>query len=239
MSNNTVKEALRHSAVVLGASGNVGGAIVRSLISNPSCEKVIILHRRTVDEFINSPKVEQHITDLNHPDQAVVDKAFQKADSLYVAIGVGEPSKASKETLYNVDVTIPTTFAKHAKAAGVKSCALLTTTGSDITGKYSSITGTTAGSGYYVHCKGQIEKNIEEIGFQSLSIFKPAALLGNTNTPAFVNWLSPKIHWALPARWHGIQITSLAEKMIKVTEKALENKGPKVASYEGTTLHDI
>jgi uncharacterized protein YbjT (DUF2867 family) len=36
----------QYSAIVLGATGNVGGRIVRLLIKNPTCRKVVVVTRR-------------------------------------------------------------------------------------------------------------------------------------------------------------------------------------------------
>lgn len=47
------------TAIVLGATGNVGGCIVRLLIDNPRCEKVIVVTRRKTHAH---PKVSQGLS---------------------------------------------------------------------------------------------------------------------------------------------------------------------------------
>jgi NADPH:quinone reductase-like Zn-dependent oxidoreductase len=39
----------QYSAIVLGATGNVGGRIVQLLIRNPRCKKVVVVTRRKTD----------------------------------------------------------------------------------------------------------------------------------------------------------------------------------------------
>jgi NADPH:quinone reductase-like Zn-dependent oxidoreductase len=39
----------QYSAIVLGATGNVGGRIVQLLIQNPLCKKVVVVTRRKTD----------------------------------------------------------------------------------------------------------------------------------------------------------------------------------------------
>jgi len=41
----------QYSAIVLGATGNVGGRIVQLLIKNPLCKKVVVVTRRKTDAF--------------------------------------------------------------------------------------------------------------------------------------------------------------------------------------------
>ena len=42
---------VQYSAIVLGATGNVGGRIVQLLIKNPLCKKVVVVTRRKTDAF--------------------------------------------------------------------------------------------------------------------------------------------------------------------------------------------
>ena len=46
----------QYSAIVLGATGNVGGRIVQLLIKNTMCKKVLVVTRRKTDAFVH-PKV--------------------------------------------------------------------------------------------------------------------------------------------------------------------------------------
>ena len=53
-----------YSAIVLGATGNVGGRIVRLLIKNPRCEKVVVVTRRKMDAFAD-PKVSAVVVNMD------------------------------------------------------------------------------------------------------------------------------------------------------------------------------
>ena len=46
----------QYSAIVLGATGNVGGRIVQLLIKNPRCKKVVVVTRRKTDAFATDRK---------------------------------------------------------------------------------------------------------------------------------------------------------------------------------------
>ena len=47
---------VQYSAMVLGATGNVGGHIVQLLIQSPLCKKVVVVTRRNGGRFAD-PKV--------------------------------------------------------------------------------------------------------------------------------------------------------------------------------------
>ena len=54
----------RYSAIVLGATGNVGGRIVQLLIRNPLCKKVVVVTRRKTDAFAD-PKASGVVVNMD------------------------------------------------------------------------------------------------------------------------------------------------------------------------------
>jgi Semialdehyde dehydrogenase, NAD binding domain. len=54
----------QYSAIVLGATGNVGGRIVQLLIKNPLCKKVVVVTRRKTDAFAD-PKVSEVVVNMD------------------------------------------------------------------------------------------------------------------------------------------------------------------------------
>lgn len=45
---------VHYSAIVLGATGNVGGRIVQLLIKSPLCKKVVVVTRRMTNAFAHT-----------------------------------------------------------------------------------------------------------------------------------------------------------------------------------------
>ena len=60
----TTEAKTLYSAIVLGATGNVGGRIVQLLIKNPRCEKVVVVTRRKMDAFAD-PKVSTVVVNMD------------------------------------------------------------------------------------------------------------------------------------------------------------------------------
>eukprot|EP00903_Cladosiphon_okamuranus_P019450 g17884.t1 len=231
----------RFSAAVLGASGQVGGCVVNALLAEPRCTTILLVNRRTLDKYNDEPRITQHVVEMDTLATAAV-PLLQEAQvaACFVTMGCGKPSKVSREELEKVDLEIPTAFAQASKSAGcVRHISLLGSVAADPDAKPSRITGTAAGGGLYLGIKGKVEQNFEAANLESTAIFRPATLIGNDNTPAIAGSISKMISWALPAKYKEIHIRDLGAAMVKVASKSLEEKGPKVARYEGASLFGL
>jgi hypothetical protein len=51
-------------------------------------------------------------------------------------------------------------------------------------------------------------------------VYRPGAILGNSNTPGFLGYLMPLLHWAIPSRYHSIHKNDLARAMVAQSEQA-------------------
>src|SRR3981189_2790302 len=85
----------RYSAIVLGATGNVGGGIVQLLIKNPLCKKVVLVTRRKTNAFAD-PKVNEVVVNMDRLEEEVAPHA-QGVDIALAAFGVGKGSAKMPE----------------------------------------------------------------------------------------------------------------------------------------------
>jgi len=85
----------QYSAIVLGATGNVGGRIVQLLIKNPLCKKVVVVTRRKTDAFAD-PKVSEVVVNMDRLEEEVAPHA-QGVDVALAAFGVGKGSAKMPE----------------------------------------------------------------------------------------------------------------------------------------------
>jgi hypothetical protein len=83
-----------------------------------------------------------------------------------------------------------------------------------------------------------MEQMIVNVGFKSVSVFRPAAIVGNTNTPGFLSWLNPKIDWMLPNKYKSISCTELGARMVKALNQQLRGEWNGYRLYEGANLHE-
>ena len=70
-------------AMVIGATGLVGGLLVHSLLGHPAYSEVRILVRRTLD--LDNPRLKQHVVDWEQLESQ--GHLFEGIDDLYCCLG--------------------------------------------------------------------------------------------------------------------------------------------------------
>ena len=224
---------VEYTAMLLGATGNVGGRILRLLIQNPLCRRVVVVTRRNVAELANA-KVQQVVVNMDKLEEELAPHA-KDVDIALAAFGVGKGSaKMANEQVRKIEITYPTAFASAAKAGGARVLAMMTSTGAN-----------SQSSNKYVRNMGDKEKKSEALEFDFLGLYRPAVILGNSNTPSVLGLVMPLIHWAMPSRYHSIHKNDLARAMVAQSEQAFlalsQGKGPaaptvKILEYEEMKL---
>jgi uncharacterized protein YbjT (DUF2867 family) len=197
-----------YRAVVVGATGAVGSALVRELLTAPRCEAVTILTRRKVDVFAGADGVSKLIQRVVNMDdlEAAATEAVRGCEIAFCTMGIGQPRKASREELWRVDVEYAGAFARGCKQAGVRHISLLGAAGAD------------AGSrSYYMRAKGSAEEAVRAPGFARCSFFRPSLLVTRDIRYGLQDRVTqavfPRLSWALPSRWHEIRVEDLARAM--------------------------
>jgi uncharacterized protein YbjT (DUF2867 family) len=72
----------------------------------------------------------------------------------------------------------------------------------------------------YAKIIGEKEKAVESVKFDFLGVYRPAVILGNSNTPGVLGYVMPLLHWAMPSRYHSIHKNDLARAMVAQSEQA-------------------
>ncbi len=154
----------QYSAIVLGATGNVGGRIVQLLIKNPLCKKVVVVTRRKTDAFAD-PKVAEAVVNMDRLAEEVAPHA-QGVDVALAAFGVGKGSaKMPDEEVRKIEIAYPQAFCRAAKAGGARVCGVMTAMGAD------------PDSGMkYAKIIGEKEKAVESVKFDFLGVYRPCRL---------------------------------------------------------------
>jgi hypothetical protein len=188
----------------------------------------------------DAKKVQSHVVDITqYEDPAVLASLAQKfcgCDSVFMTLGVGAPSKVSKEELKRVDYSMPVALLQVAAQAGVRHASVMTAAGADSRRKEPWYLPSTTGAAgaYYSSIKGKVEDDVKVMAFPSVAIFKPSTLLGAPNTPKIMETLAPTLRMILPENLWDIHIDDLATAMIKQGEEALSTGSVGRATLEVT-----
>jgi len=177
------------------------------LVKNPQCKKVVMVTRRETGAF-SDPKVSEVVVNMDRLEEDVAPHA-QGVDVALAAFGVGKGSaKMPEEEVRKIEIAYPHAFCRAAKAGGARVCAVMTAAGADpLSGmKYAKII-------------GEKEKAVESLRFDFLGVYRPGAILGNSNTPGVLGYVMPLLHWAMPSKYHSIHRNDLARAMVAQSEQ--------------------
>ena len=144
-------------AAVSGSTGFIGSILLNLLRDDNDFSEVQVLSRREIEL---SDKFNVMIGDISTQNLASIDVAF-------CALGTTITTAGSKEAFYQVEHNLVIDFAKNAKTAGAKTFVLVSSVGAN-----------TNTSNFYLKVKGETEKDLEVMGFESLIILHPSMLMG-------------------------------------------------------------
>jgi len=150
------------TALLLGATGLVGGHCLELLLNDSAYGKVVALVRRPVSH--EHAKLEQHVIDFDHLSDFA---SLMRADDLFSCLGTTIKKAGSKENFRRVDFTYQLDTARLASEQGAKQLLLISALGAD---PHSSI--------FYNRVKGELESAVSKLAFDAVNIFRPSLLLG-------------------------------------------------------------
>ena len=152
------------TALVTGATGLVGKALIRLLLSKDYYKKIIVLARRELD--IKDNRIEMIILDDFDKMDEVADKL--NANDIYCALGTTLKRAGSKEKFLKIDVEYPIKLAKITSEQPLFEQFLMVTSH-----------GANAESPlFYNQVKGEVEDELIKMNLKALKIFQPSLLLG-------------------------------------------------------------
>ncbi|XP_061593697.1 oxidoreductase HTATIP2 isoform X2 [Cololabis saira] len=185
----SLEENLRQqnrSCFILGASGETGKVLLQELLQRNLFSRVTLIGRRQltfedkayenlVQEVVDFEKLDEHAT------------AFQGHDVGYCCLGTTR-AKAGADGFVRVDHDYVLKSAELAKAGGCTQFHLESSRGAEKTSSF-----------LYLQVKGQVEADIEALGFDRFSIYRPGVLLVDRQESRPGEWLARKFFSAVSA----------------------------------------
>ena len=219
------------AAVVLGASGSVGEALLAEVLNSGRFSRVFVLTRRPLELRVGANAEERLVPHMT-PDalaQAVVEALSEGVTEAvgFSVLGIGAgTAKLTLEEHRAVDVDLNAAFARGLKASGkVKHLCFMSAVGADINAK---TTGSgAAGMPRYARVKGESEAAVVSQGPPVVSIFRPSVIVGSRHTPGVLAVVLPLLAPLTPAKLRPIRTTQIAKAMVA----AALQPAPKSAVY--------
>lgn len=204
--DDKLKMETKLNALVVGATGEVGKAIVKELVNRSQFEKVTLIVRRHLD--LPSPetdenyrKIEQKIVDFEKLSQSA--DAFKGHQIGFSALGTTR-AKAGAEGFYRVDHDYVVETAKLAKEGGCQHFHLVTSGGANKNSFF-----------LYPKTKGEAEEDVSKLGFERLSIYRPNILLVNRVEKRTGEAVLQAVAKAVDVgRWFSIDVPILARAIV-------------------------
>ncbi len=151
------------SALIIGASGLIGGELLKQVLSQTDYTKVTILTRKHLE--VKHPKMKQFVVNFDVLPQY---KDHFKVDHVFCCLGTTMKTAKSQEAFKKVDLEYPLQAAKLAKEGQAGAFLMVSAMGADVSSKI-----------FYNQVKGAAERGVNELRLPSLHIFRPSLLLGD------------------------------------------------------------
>ncbi|MGX4643824.1 NAD(P)H-binding protein [Massilia sp. SYSU DXS3249] len=146
--------------LLAGATGLVGGELLRGLLADDTVAAVHVLARRPLE--VRHPKLRVQVVDFTAlPGLPALDEA-------YLALGTTIKVAGSQAAFRAVDFDANLAVARAACAAGARRLGLVSAMGADARARV-----------FYNRVKGELEEAVRGLGFEAVVIARPSLLLGD------------------------------------------------------------
>ncbi len=153
---------MKITVAVAGATGLVGGQVLRRLLEDAAVGRIIAPTRRALPPH---PKLDNPIITSDWP-------ALPPLDEAYGCLGTTRKIAGSEAAFRAIDLDLAVAFARAARAGGARRFGLVSSAGAN------------AGSRLlYPRTKGEAEKAVSGLGFETVVIARPSLLLGERAVP--------------------------------------------------------
>jgi len=201
----------RRSAVVAGATGLVGSAVVEALLADSAVGAVHVLVRAEQPDWRKHNGLTQHVVDY-----AAGLPQLPAVDDAYCCLGTTIKVAGSQQAFRAVDFEAALSFARAAHAAGATRLGLVSALGANPNSNV-----------FYNRVKGETEHALAALGFESMVIARPSLLLGDRMAlgqptrpgERIAATLTAPLGWLMPRSVRPIQATTVARALVRSVQR--------------------
>ncbi len=149
------------NAAIAGYSGLTGSFLTNRLREEKSVDSIFLVGRKPVDDQ------DEKLKHISASFEQIEKTKSGKIHAGFCVLGTTIKKAGSRENFRKVDYEYVLSFAKFCKENGADSFHLM-----------SSVGASSSSSNFYLKTKGDVEKAVGALGFESLYIYRPSMLLG-------------------------------------------------------------
>lgn len=182
----------------------MGGECLRLLAADPAFGRVVILTRRPLPkellEGVDGSRVEAHVVDFDDlPAHAELFRVHQ----VVCALGTTIKKAGSKERFRQVDQGIPLAVARQGVEEGAHHYLLVSAIGADPESRI-----------FYSRVKGQLEEDLSNLPFRSLTLVRPSLLLGERSEFRLGEEIMKRIGFLVPSTYKPVEARDVAAALL-------------------------
>ena len=188
--------------MLVGATGLVGQSVLAQALAHPQVQRVVAPTRRPLSAH---PKLLNPVVDFNALPE---DAPWWAVDAVICALGTTIKTAGSQGAFYAVDHDLPLRVAGLAQGHGAQAYALNSALGADAASRV-----------FYSRTKGELERDLQSLGYLSLTFVRPGLIGGERAEPRLAEQIGVKLsQWIrplLPKRYRVVPAERIAFHLLQ------------------------
>ena len=197
---------MSHSALLVGATGLVGSALLKRLLDSPHYARVEAWVRRPI--AVSHPKLATEVIDFERLAERRV-----AAEDVYCALGTTIRTAGSQDAFRHVDFDFPVALAQAAARGGAQRILVVSSLGAN-----------QRSGAFYSRVKGEMEEGVRIAGVPKALFFRPSLLAGERSEfrpGERIGLLVGLVLGPLLGRYRPIHAELVAAAMLRAAERDL------------------
>lgn len=149
-------------ALLAGASGLTGSALLRLLLGDGTFVRVLALSRRPLP--LEHPRLANRILKFDELERSL---KGQRCSDAFCTLGAAGGPRATENRLREVDLQLVVAFAQAARTLGATRLLVVSAAGAS-----------RSASNVFLRVKGEMEAEVRQLGFAAVDVLQPGRLLG-------------------------------------------------------------
>lgn len=186
-----------NQVLITGATGLVGGHLLRMLLNEPKIHSIAAPTRRPLADMPGvynpyDPQLSDALAQVTDP-----------VDIVFCCLGTTRREAGSKEAFIHADYTLVVDTALTGRRLGAQHMLVVSSMGANSRSPF-----------FYNRVKGEMEEALIAQAWPKLTIARPSMLLGDRNRHRFTETLFAPFFRLLPGNWKSIDARDVASAML-------------------------